>query len=96
MPPSEQAERRRTVVDNVGSHPTVEGIMQAVRSKGGSVGCTVCDHEEFSLEEVSVQGAGMSEGYGTRRRQRAQLVCENCGHVMNFDLAKLRVAGGES
>ena len=46
--------------------------------------------------EVTVLGSGMAEQYGTRRQQRAQMVCENCGHVLNFDLAKLRVAGGES
>ena len=84
---------RRHVMD-AGMHPSVEGIKRAIRAKGGTVGCNVCDREEFSLEEVAVQGAGMSEGYGTRRRQRAQLVCENCGHVMNFDLSRLRVAEG--
>ena len=81
-------------MEDVGSHPSVEGIKRAVRSKGGTVGCNVCGLEGFGLEEVTVLGAGMSEGYGTRRRQRAQLVCENCGHVMNFDLSRLR-AGGE-
>jgi hypothetical protein len=38
----------------------------------------------------------MAEQYGTRRQQRAQLVCENCGHVMNFDLTKVRPTGGWS
>ena len=38
---------------------------------------------------MTVLGAGMAEQYGTRRQQRAQLVCENCGHVMNFDLTKV-------
>jgi hypothetical protein len=41
--------------------------------------------------EVAVLGTGRAEEYGTRRQQRAQLVCENCGHVMNFDLTKVRV-----
>jgi hypothetical protein len=54
----------------------------------------VCGREEFTLVEVAVLGAGMAEQYGTRRHQRAQLVCENCGHVMNFDLTKVRVAAG--
>ena len=78
-----------------GSHPTVEGITRAVQAKGGTLACPVCGREEgFTLVEVTVLGAGMAEQYGTRRHQRAQLVCENCGHVMNFDLAKLRATGG--
>jgi len=79
-----------------GSHPTVEGVKQAVQAKGGTLACAVCGREEFTLVEVTVLGSGMAEQYGTRRQQRAQLVCENCGHVMNFDLAKLRATGGES
>jgi transcription elongation factor Elf1 len=77
-----------------GSHPTVEGITRAVQAKGGTLVCPVCGREEFTLVEVTVLGSGMAEQYGTRRQQRAQLVCENCGHVMNFDLTKVRVAGG--
>ena len=80
---------------DTGSHPSVEGIKEAVQSKGGTPACTVCGREGFTLEEVTVLGAGMAEQYGTRRRQRAQLVCENRGHVMNIDLAKLRVGGAE-
>jgi predicted nucleic-acid-binding Zn-ribbon protein len=87
-------ERRRVM--EAGTHPSVEGIKQAVQSKGGTLSCPVCGREEFTLVEVTVLGSGMAEQYGTRRQQRAQMVCENCGHVMNFDLAKLRVAGGES
>jgi hypothetical protein len=90
-----RAEGRRIIADIV-SHPSVEGIKRAVQAKGGTAGCNVCGREEFTLEEVTVFGAGMAEQYGTRRRQRAQLVCENCGHVMNFDLTKLRPAGGAS
>jgi len=77
-----------------GSHPSVEGIKRAVQAKGGTLACPVCGREEFTLVEVTVLGAGMAEQYGTRRQQRAQLVCENCGHVMNFDLTKVRVTGG--
>ena len=79
-----------------GSHPTVEGITQAVQAKGGTLACPVCGREEFTLVEVTVLGSGMAEQYGTRRQQRAQMVCENCGHVMNFDLAKVRVTVGGS
>ena len=79
---------------DAGTHPSVEGIKGAVQSKGGTLACPVCGREEFTLEEVSVLSAGMAEAYGARRRLRAQLVCENCGHVMNFDLAKLRATGG--
>jgi transcription elongation factor Elf1 len=77
-----------------GSHPSVEGIKRAVQAKGGTLACPVCGREGFTLVEVTVLEAGMAEQYGTRRQQRAQLVCENCGHVMNFDLARLRDAGG--
>jgi predicted RNA-binding Zn-ribbon protein involved in translation (DUF1610 family) len=77
-----------------GSHPTVEGVKQAVQAKGGTLACPVCGREEFTLEEASVLGSGRAEEYGTSRLRRAQLVCENCGHVMNFDLAKLRNTGG--
>ena len=38
--------------------------------------------------------AGMAEGYGTRRVQRGQLVCKNCGCVVVMDLARLRATGG--
>ena len=69
-------ERRRVM--EAGTHPSVEGIKQAVQSKGGTLSCPVCGREEFTLVEVTVLGSGMAE------------------HVMNFDLAKLRVAGGES
>ncbi len=77
-----------------GSHPSVEGVKQAVQAKGGTLACPVCGGEEFTLEEASVLGSGRAEEYGTSRLQRAQLGCENCGHVMNFDLAKLRATGG--
>ena len=45
---------------------------------------------------VTVLGAGMAEGYGTRRIQRGQLVCENCGCVVAIDLARLGATGGGS
>ena len=78
---------------DAGSHPTVEQIKEAVQAKGGTLACPVCGQEAFTLEEVTVLGAGMAEGYGTRRIQRGQLVCDNCGCVINFDLQKLRGAG---
>ncbi len=78
-----------------GSRPTAEGVKQAVRAKGGTPACLVCGREEgFALEEASVLGTGRAEQYGTSRQHRAQLVCENCGHAMSFDLAKLRATGG--
>jgi predicted RNA-binding Zn-ribbon protein involved in translation (DUF1610 family) len=72
----------------------VEEVKQAVRAKGGTLACPVCGREGFTLVEVAVLGTGRAEEYGTSRQQRAQPVCENCGHVMNFDLAKLRATGG--
>jgi transcription elongation factor Elf1 len=73
-------------------HPSVEEIKQAVLSKCGNFNCPVCGHEEYTVEEVSVLSAQMS--YGAHRVQRAQLVCENCGNVLNFDLTKLRSSVG--
>ena len=72
-----------------GIHPTVEAVHEAVSAKGGSLSCPLCGRVEFALEEVTVLGAGMAEGYGTRRVQRGQLVCENCGCVVAIDLARL-------
>ena len=78
-----------------GSHPTVEGITRAVRAKGGTPTCPVCGREEkFALVEASVLGSGRAEQYGTSRLRRAQMVCENSGHAMHFDLARLRDKGG--
>ena len=74
---------------DLGIHPTVETVHEAVRAKGGSLSCPICGRDEFALEEVTVLGAGMAEGYGTRRVQRGQLVCENCGCVVAIDLARL-------
>ena len=76
-----------------GTHPTVEAVHEAVRAKGGSLACPLCGRDEFVLEEVTVLGAGMAEGYGTRRVQRGQLVCENCGCVVAIDLARLGAGG---
>ncbi len=76
---------------------SVEEVRRRIRAKGGALACPVCGGEGFAMEEVSVLASGQSEQYGTRRLPRAQLVCENCGCVVNFDLAKLgaaRQAGG--
>ena len=79
-----------------GTHPTVEAVHEAVRAKGGNLSCPLCGRDEFALEEVSVLGAGMAEGYGTRRVQRGQLVCGNCGCVVTIDLDRLRAGSGQS
>ena len=79
---------------DAGAHPSVEGIKEAVQSKGGTLDCPVCGREEFALEEVSVLSAGMGEAYGGRRVQRGQLVCENCGCVVVMDLTRLRATAG--
>ena len=88
--------RRRGKGNDVdfGIHPTVEAVHEAVRAKGGSLSCPLCGRDEFALEEVTVLGAGMAEGYGTRRVQRGQLVCENCGCVVSIDLARLGAGAG--
>ena len=75
-------------MEDAGSHPSVEEIKQSVQSKGGTLACLVCGRDEFMLEEVTVLGPGM-KAYGAYRIQRAQMVCENCGSVVNFDLSRL-------
>ena len=79
-------------MDTASHHPSVEEIKQAVQSEGGALGCPVCGREEYAVEEVTVLSAQMA--YGAHRVQRAQLVCENCGNVLNFDLARLRSPNG--
>lgn len=69
-------------------HPSAEEIERSVQSKGGTLNCPLCGHKEYAVEEVTVLSAQMA--YGSHRVQRAQLVCENCGNVLNFDLARLR------
>jgi transcription elongation factor Elf1 len=70
---------------------SVEEIKQAIQSRGGTITCPVCGWEEYTAEEVDVLSGHRT--YGAHRLHRAQLVCENCGHVMNFDLAKLQAKG---
>ena len=70
------------------SHPSADELRQAIRDKGGNIACNVCGHEDFSLEQVAARDAG--GGYGTHLVKRADLVCNNCGHVMGFELAKLQ------
>lgn len=70
------------------SHPSVGQLLEAVRGRGGTAACTVCGGEEFSAEQIAPLAA--SGAYGSRRLSRTQLTCENCGHVMNFDLEKIR------
>ena len=75
----------------ISSHPSVEEIKQAVRSKGGTLSCPVCGREEYTAEDVDVL-SGLRT-YGARRLRREQLVCANCGCVVNFDVAKLQANG---
>ena len=79
-----------------GIHPSVEAVHEVVRAKGGSLSCPLCGRDEFALEEITVLGGGMAEGYGTRRVQRGQLVCKNCGCVITIDLARLRAGAGDA
>ncbi len=43
------------------------------------------------MEQISTFDA--AGGYGAHRLKRADLVCEGCGHVMGFELEKLRSEG---
>ena len=77
---------------DISSHPSVEEVRQAIRAKRGvGVACNVCGGEEFAMEQVAAMEAG--GGYGMHRLKRADLVCEGCGHVMGFELDKLRSEG---
>lgn len=71
-------------------HMTLEEMSRAVQARGGNLACPMCGSEEFALEEATVLGAGKQEAYGGHRLKRAQLVCENCACVLNFDLARLQ------
>lgn len=73
---------------DAGSHPSVEGIRETVRSRGGTLSCPMCGREEFTMQEAAPLGA--EGGYGARRLRRAQLVCDNCAYVLNFDVDGLR------
>lgn len=77
----------------VPAHPSVDELREAIRARGGNLACTVCGREEFVMEEAQLLGGGKQEGYGTRRLKRMQLVCENCSHVMSFEVEKLRAGG---
>lgn len=70
--------------------PSVEEIGKAIGSKGGTLSCPVCGHEEFTLEEVTLIAGGMRQAYGRTSVRRAQLVCENCGCVVSLDLERLK------
>ena len=61
MVASGPAGRERRGVMEAGTRPSVEGIKQAVQSKGGTLSWPVCGREEFTLVEVTVLGSGMAE-----------------------------------
>ncbi|HET7477884.1 MAG TPA: hypothetical protein VFJ72_00070 [Rubrobacteraceae bacterium] len=77
---------------NISSHPSADDLRQAIRARGGAAVCRECGSEDLSLEQVEPMDAA-GTGYGTRRLKRADLVCENCGHVMGYELDKLRSQG---
>ena len=72
-------------------HPSVGEIHQAVQSKGGTLACPVCGRDEFAVEEVDILSGHRT--YGAHLLHRAQLVCANCGCIVNFDLTKLQPKG---
>ena len=72
-------------------HPSVEELKQAVQSKGGTLTCPVCGGEEYAVEEVDIMSG--HRAYGAHLLHRAQLVCANCGCIVNFDLTKLQPIG---
>jgi uncharacterized Zn finger protein len=74
----------------ISSHPSVDGLREALRERDVTLACTICGQEEFSMEEATLRGAGKGQLYGTYRLARAQIVCEKCGHVMGFEIEKLQ------
>jgi predicted nucleic-acid-binding Zn-ribbon protein len=75
---------------DVPAHPSVDELREAICARGENLTCPVCGREEFTMEEAQILGAGKQEGYGARRLKRVQLVCENCSHVMSFEVEKPR------
>lgn len=73
---------------SISSHPSADELRQAIQARGGNITCNVCGREDFALEQVTTADA--AGGYGTHRLKRADLICENCGHVMGFELARLQ------
>jgi uncharacterized Zn finger protein len=78
---------------SLSSHPSADELRQAIQSRGGNITCNVCGGEEFSMEQVTTVDAG--GGYGSHRLKRADLICGNCGHVMGFELEKMREVSPE-
>lgn len=74
----------------ISSHPSVDELREALRERDVTLACTVCGRKEFSMEEATLRGSGMGQNYGVNRLARAQLVCEECGHVMGFEIEKLQ------
>ena len=74
---------------SIPSHPSIDELRQAIQDKGGTAVCRECGREDFSMEEAAPMSA--REGYGTHRlNKRVDLVCENCGYVMGYELNKLQ------
>jgi uncharacterized Zn finger protein len=74
----------------ISSHPSVDELREALREMDVALACTVCGRDEFSMEEATLRGSGKGQNYGVSLLARAQLVCEKCGHVMGFEIEKLR------
>lgn len=74
----------------ISSHPSVDELREALSEMDVTLACTMCGREDFSMEEATLQGSGKGQNYGITRLARAQLVCEKCGHVMGFEIEKLR------
>ena len=72
------------------SHRSVEQLREALQEIDVTLACTVCDREEFAIEEASIRASGGRNFYGHVRLLREQIICENCGHVMSFALDILK------
>ena len=71
-------------------HPSTEELRDILQERGVTLACTVCGHQDFAIEEASIRASGGRNYYGYARLLREQVICENCGHVMNFALDVLR------
>ena len=73
--------------------PTVDEIRTQLAKRNASLGCSTCGEDQrFSIERVSLRGLGRLQMYGNYRLERTQVVCDACGQVESFDLARLRAA----
>jgi transcription elongation factor Elf1 len=73
----------------ISSHPSVDELREALRERDVTFACTVCGRKEFSRRRPRYGAPGWDRTTGLTA-WCAQLVCEECGHVMGFEIEKLQ------